>query len=168
MTVLSGWELSAAMSLIFPPAEQVDSYDTTGTTLIGNSDNNGENYIVVEDIHTDTNNIVWFACYRGLNRQPIAFLDKNSGEWGAISYTGFKTEAKIYAIHSEGERVWAGFEDDGIYLIEYGEDPFDNTDYQFTHFTRSESLLPSDQVNCINVDHNGVVWGGHRYGTGLF
>lgn len=148
--------------------DNIQPYDTSNSTLIGNNDPNGLKFIVVFDMDLDNDGIMWYACYRGHVRQPIAFFDKANDLWSFISYSGFKSNAKIQAIHSTGEQVWAGFEDDGIYLIEFNGDPFDLDISEITQFTRRESLLPSDNVSCIEEDNNGVIWVGTDMGLSYF
>ncbi|NIP44276.1 MAG: hypothetical protein GWO41_07630 [candidate division Zixibacteria bacterium] len=143
----------------------VTRYDTTNTSLIGNRDNlpASLNFIVIPDIHLDANNILWFACYRGHFKRPISFYDQSDGIWEYYQYDGFNLEAKISSIYSDGSAVWAGFEDDGLYRIFYGDDPFNKSNIEFTHYTR-DSLLPSENVSVVTGERKGRIYVGTDMG----
>jgi ligand-binding sensor domain-containing protein len=141
------------------------NYDTTNTSLIGNRDDipASLNFIVLPDMHFDVNGILWFACFRGHERRPISFYDPLSQEWEFYQYSGFNLDAKISSIYSDGSAVWAGFEDDGLYRINYGSDPFDKSDLEFKQYTR-DSLLPSENVSVVTGDSKGIIYVGTDMG----
>jgi ligand-binding sensor domain-containing protein len=134
------------------------TYDMNNSSLIGNNDNlpSSLNFIVVYDMFFDHNDVMWFGCYRGHVKRPISFLDEQTDSWDYYTYDGFNLEAKIISIYSDGNDVWAGFEDAGLYQINYGDDPFNPADLTFKHYTR-DSLLPSENVRIITADNKGQI-----------
>jgi ligand-binding sensor domain-containing protein len=149
---------------------QVTIFDRNNSSLIGNSDNppDGLDFIVLPDMHQDSNGVLWFTCYRGHVRRPVSLYETSTNTWDYYSSTNFNTEAKILSIYSDGKSLWTGFEDDGVYLIDYGDDPFDQSDLTYTHFTRQQSLLPSDNVKVLTADLNGLIWVGTDMGLAYF
>lgn len=136
----------------------VQHYDSTNSSLIGNNDDlpSSLNFIVVFDMFFDRNDVMWFGCYRGHVKRPISFLYEPTDTWDYYTYNGFNLDAKIVSIYSDGSDVWAGFEDAGLYQINYGDDPFNQTDLTFKRYTR-DSLLPSENVGVITADNKGQI-----------
>lgn len=143
-------------------------YDENNSSLIGNSDPGGLDYIVIQEMHLDTEGVLWFACYRGHVRRPVSLYSRIMDEWYFYSYQDFNQEAKIISVYSDGDKLWAGFEDDGIYVIEYGDDPFSPTMLPIEHLVYSNSLLPSENVRVITADRNDTLWIGTDVGVAFF
>ena len=146
----------------------VTQYDESNSTLIGNSDPGGLDYIVIQDMHLDTEGVFWFACYRGHVRRPVSLYSRVTDEWYFYSYQDFNQEAKIISIYSDGDKLWAGFEDDGIFVLEYDDDPFSPTMLPIEHLVYSNSLLPSENVRVITADRNDTLWIGTDVGVAFF
>ncbi len=147
------------------PAMEIDSFDNNNSSLIGNNDNlpSSLGYIVIPDMHFDANGIMWFACFRGHVKRPISFYSPEQDQWSYYTESGFLTESRIQTIFSYDRSLWAGFENDGLYRIEYFDDPFDPAGLEFTHYTR-QSNLPSENVRIVTADINGKIWVGSDMG----
>lgn len=145
---------------------QIASYNRDNSSLMGVQED--LDFIVVRDIHRDSDGLLWFGCYRGYPTRPVSFYDPSSDRWEYYSSGNFGFDPKILAVYSDGNRLWTGFENNGVFLVDYSADPFNTGDLAFAHYTRSQSLLPSDQVNVITADNNGLIWVGTDMGLAYF
>jgi ligand-binding sensor domain-containing protein len=148
------------------PDFQITNYNAVNSSLMGVEED--LEFIVVTDIQHDSEGLLWFGCYRGYPARPISFYDPSSDQWDYYSSGNFEDGPKILAIYSDGSRVWTGFENNGVFLVDYGDDPFNPGGLVFAHYTRSQSLLPSDYVNVITADNNDLIWVGTDMGLAYF
>jgi ligand-binding sensor domain-containing protein len=148
------------------PDLQITNYNVANSSLMGVEED--LDFIVVTDIQSDPDGLLWFGCYRGYPTRPISFYDPSSDQWEYYSSGNFGFDPKILALYSDGDRVWTGFENNGVFLVDYGDDPFNTGGLVFAHYTRSGSLLPSDHVNLITADNNGLIWVGSDMGLAYF
>jgi len=142
-------------------------YDTTNSTLYGNGDEDGENYIVLLDLDVDEAGRIWFPCYRGYPMRPVSFYDPATDTWDYYTNVEGLTDHFIISIHVVDRILWTGYENAGLYRTNLGSDPFDHSDVSSRQYTTLDNL-PSDDIRVISSDLNGTVWVGTNAGLAYF
>jgi ligand-binding sensor domain-containing protein len=133
-------------------------YDTTNSSLYGNDDKDGQefiglNYVVVTDIDIDKAGRLWFTCYRGHPMRPVSFYDPATGIWDFYTSHDGLTDHFIQAIHVVGDVLWTGYENAGLFRTTFGDDPFDHADVTSRQYSTQDTInynLPSDNIRVIS------------------
>ena len=149
----------------------VTQYDTTGTTLRGNSDPNGANYIVIFDMVV-SGSYLFAGCYRAYNGYPIAIADVNNivdpAGWDSLGVADGITDAFVFVLDYHQGVLVVGTQDNGLFWCYIGNDPFNKADDSCVHFTVDNSNLLSDVIRTVEFDRNGNLWVGTNFGLSIF
>ncbi len=142
-------------------------FDTTATTLRGNNDPGGHDYIVISGLAND-GSYLYAACFRAYDGNPIAFadldqIDLRSG-WGAFGIADGITDTFIIGLDYGGGYLAAATETNGLYLYYVGPDPFNTADDTCHYLTRANSSLRSDNVRVVKFAPDSSLWVGTNYG----
>ncbi|PWB75320.1 hypothetical protein C3F09_02865 [candidate division GN15 bacterium] len=142
-------------------------FDTTGTTLRGNNDPGGKNYIVITGIAGDGPHL-FVSCFRAYDGNPIAFarldqVDSRSG-WGAFGTVNGITDTFIVDLDYGGGYLAAATDANGLYLYFVGPDPFDISDDTCHYLNHANSGLRSDIVRVVKFAPDSSLWVGTNYG----
>lgn len=129
--------------------DSIVRYDTTNSSLYGNSDADGGNYIVNLGLSVDDNGRVWFSCYRGHPMRPVSFCDPSADTWDYYTNREGFSDHFIQSIHVVGSTLYTGFENAGVFKTELGDNPFDHSGITSRQYTTNDYLLPSDNIRVI-------------------
>ncbi len=135
--------------------DSVVKYDTTNSSLYGNSD--GLHYVVVTDIDLDDAGRLWFTCYRGHPMRPVSFYDPAIDMWDYYTNHDGLTDHFIQAIHVVGDVLWTGYENSGLFRTTFGDDPFDHANITSRQYSTQDTInynLPSDNIRVISSVRN--------------
>lgn len=101
------------------------------------------NWLWYYDLHQSADGNIWVGGQLG------KLARYNGSVWTAIDVPG-ASDADIRAIATAaGNKIWLGTDKAGLFYF---------NGIAWNHFTRSNSKLPNDAVQDIEVDANGVVW----------
>ena len=142
-------------------------FDTTGTTLRGNNDPNGKNYVVISGLTCDGPHL-YASCYRAFDGNPIAFANIDEidslSAWGSYGIANEITDTFIVGLDYGGGYIAAATEANGLYLYYVGPDPFDTLDDTCHYLNHDNSFLRSDIVRVVKFAPDSSLWVGTNYG----
>ena len=128
-------------------------HSSSFTDQQGNSVNANGYFCVAEDL----NGTIWV----GTDNGPISFTNPTQvaqGRCNRVVISGGDTSEPYYLLYGEkvtaiaidgGNRKWFGTEGDGVFCVE-----IDGQDVKVTNFTTDNSMLISDVITSIAIDHS--------------
>jgi len=147
------------------------NFDEQNSSLRGNNDAGGEDYIVVRGIAVD-GNYVYAAAFRALNGYPVAVGDLRSlssvSSWDSLGTTDGIMDAFVSCLDARGGYVAVGTEQNGIYFCYVGPDPFDKRDDYCIHYTEDSFYLLSDVIRIVKFSPHGELWAGTNFGLSRY
>jgi hypothetical protein len=158
--------------------DELVKYDTTNSSFLSVEDIN--NYVVIYDIDIASDGILWFACHLTVPYRSVCFYDPGSDTWGFYDHLNGLDAHEVQAIHVIDDAVWTGYENSGLFLTEFGDDPFDNSDVVSRQFSMNGPInynLPSDNITVISsVQHpaaendleRSIIWVGTNAGLAYY
>lgn len=158
-------------------------YDTLNSTLIGNTDLDGENFVVIREIVSGPR-YTYLANFRALNLEPVSIVDQlDPTRWVSVGIDEGLNSDFITSLDVFGSRLLVSSTKKGAYLFDLGADPFNPdplgidpldtiADYSLIHYTADSSnprfRLSSNSINVARFDKNGDMWLGHNLGLMRF
>lgn len=147
-------------------------YDTLNSTLIGNTDPIGENFVVIREIVSGPR-YTYLANFRALNLKPVSIVDQlDPTRWISLGVAEGLNSDFITSLDALGNRLLVSSTNKGAYLFDLGPDPFVTADYSMVHFSADTSdalfRLSSNAINVARFDANGDMWLGHNQGLMRF
>ncbi|MFQ5606408.1 MAG: hypothetical protein ACE5GA_00565 [Candidatus Zixiibacteriota bacterium] len=147
-------------------------YDTLNSTLTGNTDPNGENFVVIYELVSGPR-YTYVANYRALNLNPVSIVDQTDpARWISFGAAEGVNNEFIVSVDVDGNRLVLGSENSGAYLCDLGPDPFDKSDYVVRRFFEGAASplmrISSDKINVARFDPQGNMWLGHTTGLMRF
>ncbi|MGN6644907.1 MAG: type IX secretion system anionic LPS delivery protein PorZ [Cytophaga sp.] len=122
----------------------------------------------VTGLDTDKKGTVWLANYGVSAFQPAVFSKDKSGNWTSYTLSNRQENRSILQlkIDSSGNK-WMRYGNNGL---DNALMVFNDQTGQERYFTTSSAggNLPSNKINCIEVDKKGVVWIGSDQGLSAF
>lgn len=117
-------------------------FDGTTWTTYNTSNSNIPSNIVM-DLFIDSNNDLWLAC-NGLTK------------FTGTSFINYMYNPLVSAIYIKDSLAYATSENLGLYK-------FNISDSTTTHYTTSNSNIPSMNFGTLAIDQNGILWMGCQY-----
>ena len=108
---------------------------------------------------------LWMANYR--TPKPVVVLEKD-GTWRQFSAPVASGECLYMGIDGNDYKWFAAGVSGGIYVFDSGDDLASAADDQSRILTASNSVLPSNRVNCFATDLDGDMWVGTDKGVCSF
>ncbi|WP_018343290.1 two-component regulator propeller domain-containing protein [Cytophaga aurantiaca] len=120
----------------------------------------------VTGLDTDEDGTLWITTYKTPQFSPSLYSKTKAGAWSSYTMNTAKVEnlnLLQIKIDSFGNK-WMRFSGNEGMMI------FDNKTYQQRYFTTGATggNLPSNKINCIEIDRKGVVWVGSDQGIAGF
>ena len=147
--------------------ETMNLYNEKNSTL-DNADGDSPRSRVSGLTFDDDNNL-WISNHLAKNLKPISVL-KPGGEFQSFSLPGCGTQNQIFQIAvDQNSFKWAviGTSSAGVLAFDSG-DMDDPNDDRCRIFNASNSNLPTNNTNCLEVDLDGDVWVGTTEGVVIF
>ncbi len=161
------WVGTFGAGLIRIDGTTVTRYDSTGTTLRGNTDGGPNNFVVIFDLVAD-NQFLYTACYRSFNNHAIAFVNRsdidNPANWDSLGTNSGLGDTFIRSLDVFGPFLAVGTEANGVYICNLGPDPTDPSDDICQQLTVENSGLISDEVRILRFAESGELWVGTNFG----
>jgi len=146
-------------------------FNQTNSSLRGNSDLNGESYVVIEGLAADSRYIYALA-FRALNGYPVAIgdMDKLDGPdgWDSLGVSDGITDVFVNSLDKRGGFLAVGTQQRGVFYCYIGGDPFDKSDDYCVHYTKSNGYLISENIQAVRFDPNGDLWVGTNSGLSRY
>jgi len=167
------WFGTEGGGLYFLEGSTLKHYDQTNTPMIGNSDNPpfGLTYVINTDIATD-GRFLYINCYRAVNNYSVVIANLKSlddrASWDSLGIPNGLTDAHVTSIATHDGQLVVGNESDGVYVANVGIDDTLPSNIQFTHLTRSNSRLISDNVHVVRYAPDGSLWVGTNFGISRY
>ncbi|WP_299254789.1 two-component regulator propeller domain-containing protein [uncultured Cytophaga sp.] len=123
----------------------------------------------VTGLDTDANGTLWIATRLTPQYQPGLFAKTKSGIWSAYTMNASRSENRNILqlkIDSLGNK-WMRYGNNGMDL---GLMVYNEKTYQERYFSTGSNggNLPSNNINCLDIDNKGVVWIGSDQGISAF
>lgn len=113
----------------------------------------------------DDNNHLWISCYESTN--PLVALS-SSGNYHSFNVQSSNKLAQI-AVDDYGYKwIVVKGNSGGVLVYDDGQKIEDPSDDRQRFITSSNSQLPNNNINCIEVDRDGDVWVGTTEGPVIF
>jgi len=141
--------------------DSVVNFDETNSALSGLW--NAPTFVVVTDIH-NSGDAVWFANFFGDDADLAVVNPYNTGQWQGFLFAGGSSAEKIVTVTAEQSLVFAGSEENGIYVIDYRDTPFFPGDDIRGRFTSDSSGIGSDFIRVMEIDGYDTLWVGTAFG----
>ncbi len=144
----------------------VTRYDTTGTTMQGNSE--GNNYIVLYGLDVG-DGCLFASCYRAYLNEPIAIarLSPSSPwltEWTSIGLSEGITNAFVGPLDYFAGKVAVATESDGLFECDLGGDPFTGSTI-CRRYSEESGFLVSNTVRVVKYAPDSTLWAGTNFGV---
>jgi len=142
---------------VFTPAGP-DSFTITEITTdhLAGTDNPG--YIVVLDMKMDAAGNIWIINYYANNNQVLAVVD-STGDWEYYSRQDGITTRYTWCLEIDNSgRKWVGTNDNGIYVLNDNNTPFDKSDDEFGGTLNTSDGLASMVIQDVAMDMDGVMY----------
>lgn len=123
------------------------------------------NRTLISGLEFDSKGNLWIANYRGPN--PVVVL-KTDGSFQTFSTPISSGECLYMGLDGNDYKWFSAGTTGGIYVFDSGADLESNTDDQSRVITTSNSVLPSNRVNCFAADLDGDMWVGTDKGVCSF
>jgi hypothetical protein len=117
----------------------------------------------VSGMEFDRNDNLWISNFLALN--PISVYTKD-GQWKSFSVPG-STELQQVVVDDAGNK-WFGVYRNGLLVFNEGRDMNKPAEYKYRQINTVNSLLPSNNVNCLAKDLDGAIWVGTDQGILVF
>jgi hypothetical protein len=117
----------------------------------------------VSGLEFDAKDNLWISNF--LAQRPFSVLTKE-GEWRSFEVSG-STELGDIAIDAFNNK-WFVVYRGGLLVFNEGSDLNNTAGYQMRRINTTNSLLPSNNVNCVVTDLDGAVWVGTDQGVLVF
>jgi len=117
----------------------------------------------VSGLEFDSKGNLWISNF--LAQRPFSVYTKD-GDWRSFEVSG-STELGDIAIDQFNNK-WFVVYRNGLLVFNEGADLNNTSGYQIRRITTTNSLLPSNNVNCVVVDLDGAVWVGTDQGVLVF
>ncbi len=144
-------------------------YDRYNSTLMGNNDDTSFFFVVIKGLENN-GRYLYAACYRAANGYPIAIADmtdlNNRANWDSIGVDDGLNDIFVSCLALDDNRLAVGTEQNGLYLCEMGEDPFDHSQRLCTLYTSEfeRGDLVSNTIRTVQFDPDGNLWVGTNFG----
>jgi hypothetical protein len=149
--------------LIEKKGTEVKCYTKNNSTLQGAGASGGDR-TAIGGMAFDNQKNLWISNYDAV--APIAVL-KEDGTFTNFSNAPANNLLQV-TIDQNGYKWFVVAFNGGVLVYDSGAKLTDPTDDQYRLITTSNSVLPSNSVNCITVDLEGNVWVGTQQGTVSF
>ncbi len=149
-------------------SDTVKKFDISNSTLRGNSDANGSNYIVVNGLATD-GRYLFAGCYRAFNNYPISFCDLDSVDvpsaWDSLGVSDGIGSSLVSSVDYENGNLVMGTVSGGLYWCYLGANPRLTRADSCHYMTQSNAYyLRSDAVRKVKFAPDGSLWVGTNFG----
>jgi len=124
----------------------------------------GDGTIRVVGLAVDEDGNTWMA--NSLTNDPIA-VRKRNGDWKSISIAQLGEQKTEYMEFDRNGYLWIKQITGKVVVYDPGNID-DNTDDQSIQLGSNNSMLPTNNINCIKPDKNGVMWVGTDQGITIF
>lgn len=149
--------------LIEYDGEKINVFNKDNSALQGGVGD--ESRTRVAGLAFDSHENLWMA--NTLAQKPIVCLKKD-GTWQSFPINASTAIYQLAIDQNNNKWFVIGGQTGGIYVFNEGND-FNNTnDDKWREITTANSNLPSNTINCIEVDNNGDVWVGTSSGPIVF
>lgn len=122
-------------------------------------------HVVVTSLFKDSRNNIWFGSW------DKAVYRHNADDGTETAFTHDATDPHSFGIdepiafnEDRQGRIWIGGKNYGLYVYEPGTRQF----YNYRHDPAREGTLSHNTVNCIFIDHSGIVWIGTNNGISIY
>jgi hypothetical protein len=117
----------------------------------------------VSGLAFDRNENLWISNFLAVN--PFSVYTKN-GEWKNFPVPG-STELQQVIVDDFGNK-WFGIYRNGILVFNEGSSIENSAGHKYRQISTANSLLPSNNVNCLAKDLDGAIWVGTDQGILVF
>jgi len=139
----------------------IQHFDTSNSALSGVSENPA--FVVVPDIYA-TPDAIWMADYRGIDGEVVAVNPYNTDQWEDYRFIGGANAELMNTVTVGQDVLYAGSENNGIYVVLHSGTPFYTGDDYRTTLTSSNSGIGSDIIKYMRIDGFDSLWVGTSYG----
>ncbi len=150
------------------------NYDETNSTMLGNVDDLPVSlaYVVIYGLASDER-YLFVACYRAANGFPIVIADLDNIDdpingWDSVGIVDGINTDRIQGLAWRDGQLAVGSESQGLYVCDFGDDPFDRPPNSCTRLTKANSYLRSDIVNVVKYAPDGTLWAGTSTGLSRY
>ncbi|MEM9820891.1 MAG: hypothetical protein AAF985_07455 [Bacteroidota bacterium] len=137
------------------------TYNRDNSSLAPSAD---PNRVRVNGLVFDQENNLWMSNHTA--ERPIVVL-KNDGTFTNNFLPISTKELRQMAIDQSGF-IWIATDENGVYVYDYNGTIDDPSDDRLQWFTTQNSALPTDRVNCLEIDLDGNAWIGTQEGAVVF
>jgi signal transduction histidine kinase/ligand-binding sensor domain-containing protein len=122
-------------------------------------------HVVVTSLFRDSKDNIWFGSWD----KAVYRYNADNGTETAFTHDvnepySFGIDEPIAFNEDRQGRIWIGGKNNGLYIYEPGTKQF----YNYRHDAAREGTLSHNTVNCIFIDHSGIVWIGTNNGISIF
>jgi ligand-binding sensor domain-containing protein/two-component sensor histidine kinase len=122
-------------------------------------------HIVVTSLFKDSKKDIWFGSWdKAVYRQNSRTGKEESFVYNAGDPFSFGEDEPISFNEDKQGRIWIGGKYFGLYVYDPGTGRF----YNYRHDASREGTLSHNTVNCIFIDHAGIVWLGTNNGISMY
>jgi len=119
-------------------------------------------HATVSSLFTDRNNNIWYGSWDRVLYQYNRQLDKELVFEKANNEHGFNNDDIISFAEDKNGSIWMGGRYNGLHVY----NPVSGSFYNFTYDPSRDGTVPGNQVNCVFIDRQGVIWAGTNKGIG--
>ncbi|MDF1544779.1 MAG: two-component regulator propeller domain-containing protein [bacterium] len=149
--------------------KQRPHYDRSNSTLIGNNDDTSFFFIDIKGLENN-GRYLYAACYRAATGYPVAIADltdlNDRANWDSLGAEDGLNDIYVSCLALDENRVAVGTEQNGLYLCDMGDDPFDHSQRLCTLYTSDFDAgdLVSNTIRSVKFDPEGNLWVGTNFG----
>jgi sugar lactone lactonase YvrE len=145
------------------PGDMAQCY-TKDNSILENAGEAGSDRTAIGGMAFDADNNLWISNFK--SSAPIAVL-KADHTWQNFPAAPVNSLLQV-AVDQSGYKWFVVTFNTGILVFDSGADIDDPSDDRYKLLTTSNSVLPTNTINCITVDLDGDVWVGTQQGVVSF
>ena len=149
--------------IIEKDGDNITLYNTHNSSLQGTQGDTQR--VRISGLAFDKNNNLWIANFFG--SRPISVL-KDKGGWKNFGGIGLTALSQVVVDNNNFKWFVVRGVNGGILLFDEGKNIDDESDDRYRLINTSNSILPTQYVNCLAVDLEGDVWAGTTEGIAIF
>lgn len=147
-----------------PETKQIKVYDETNSTL--DFAQGDKTRTRVAGIDFDRDNNLWIC--NNSAPKPLSVL-KNDNTWQSFDLPCTSEDAILDATVDAFGNKWISFSFANVGIAVFNEGDFENPDDdRCTIISAANSVLPTNEVNVVEMDREGAVWVGTKSGAAVF